>query len=116
MIEKMKNVVVYVRELEPAKRFYKEQLGLPLVQESQAIMEFFPGGGPTLGVALAMSDDALKLVGRPTGITLQATELARLCEQLEGAGVEFAVPLERTPWGKWAVVKDPDGHQFALVE
>ena len=116
MIERMKNIVVFVRDFETAKRFYKEQLKLPLVQESQAIMEFFPGGGPTMGVALAMSEDALPLVGRPTGITLRAKELAQLCEKLEKEGVEFAVPLERTPWGKWAVVKDPDGNQFALVE
>ena len=33
MVEKMKNVVVFVRDFEAAKRFYKEQLKLPLVQE-----------------------------------------------------------------------------------
>jgi len=116
MIEKMKNVVVFVRDLEAAKRFYKEQLKLPLVQESQAIMEFFPGGGPTLGIALAMTDAALPLVGRHTGITLQVKGIDTLCEELENAGVEFAEKLERSPWGKMAVVKDPDGNLFALVE
>jgi len=116
MVEKMKNVVVFVRDFEAAKRFYKEQLKLPLVQESQAIMEFFPGGGPTLGVSLAMTDAALPLVGRHTGITLQVKEIDTLCKGLADAGVDFAEPLERTPWGKMAVVKDPDGNQFALVE
>jgi lactoylglutathione lyase len=116
MIEKMKNIVVFVRDFEAAKRFYKEQLKLPLVQESQAIMEFFPGGGPTLGIALAMTDAALPLVGRHTGITLQVKAIEALCDRLTDAGVEFAEPLERSPWGKMAVVKDPDGNQFALVE
>jgi predicted enzyme related to lactoylglutathione lyase len=116
MIEKMKNIVVFVRNFNAAKRFYKEQLKLPLVQESQAIMEFFPGGGPTLGVSLAMHDAALPLVGRHTGITLQVKEIDALCQGLAAAGVEFAEPLEKTPWGKMAVVKDPDGNLFALVE
>ena len=116
MVEKMKNVVVFVRDLEKAKHFYKAQLKLPLVQESQAIMEFFPGGGPTLGVALAMTDAALPLVGRHTGITLQVKGIETLCDRLTEEGVEFAEPLERSPWGKMAVVKDPDGNQFALVE
>jgi lactoylglutathione lyase len=116
MVERMKNIVVFVRDFEKAKRFYREQLKLPLVQESQMIMEFFPGGGPTLGVSLAMHEAAYPLVGRHTGITLQVKGIDLLCGELEAAGVEFAEPLEKTPWGKMAVVKDPDGNQFALVE
>jgi len=116
MVEKMKNIVVFVRDFEKAQRFYKEQLRLPLVQESQAIMEFFPGDGTTLGVSLAMHEAALSLVGRHTGITLQVKDIEPLCRELEEAGVAFAEPLEKTPWGKMAVVKDPDGNQFALVE
>lgn len=115
MIKQMKNVVVYVKDIDAAKRFYRDQLKLPLVQESPAMMEFFPGGGATMGVALAMHEAAMPLVGRPTGITLVAENLNGLCEELTAAGVTFAVPLERTPWGMWAVVEDPDGNQFALV-
>jgi lactoylglutathione lyase len=116
MIEKMKNIVVFVRDFEAAKHFYKEQLKLPLVQESMAIMEFFPGNGATLGVSLAMHEAAYPLVGRHTGITLQVKGIDELCRDLAKAGVEFAEPLGKTPWGKMAVVKDPDGNQFALVE
>jgi lactoylglutathione lyase len=43
-------------------------------------------------------------------------ELAELCRELTAAGVEFAETLEQTPWGKMAVVRDPDGNQIALVE
>jgi lactoylglutathione lyase len=116
MVKGMKNVVVFVRDLEGAKRFYKELLKLPLVQESATMMEFFPGGGVTMGVALAMHDAAQPLVGRHTGITLTVSDLDGLCKELTAAGVTFAEPLEQTPWGKMAVVKDPDGNQFALVE
>ena len=116
MVEKMRNIVVFVRDFAAAQRFYKEQLQLPLVQESPAIMEFFPGGGATLGVSLAMHEAAYPLVGRHTGITLQVKEIDDLCRKLTEAGVAFAEPLEKTPWGKMAVVKDPDGNQFALVE
>ena len=116
MVERMKNIVVFVRDFEAAKRFYREQLKLPLVQGSQMMMEFFPGGGTTLGVALAMHEAAHHLVGRHTGITLQVKELAELCRELTAAGVEFAETLEQTPWGKMAVVRDPDGNQIALVE
>jgi lactoylglutathione lyase len=116
MITGMKNIVIFVRDFERAKRFYQEQLRLPLVQESMAMMEFFPGGGTTLGVATALHEDALKLVGRHTGVTLTARGIEQLCRDLTAAGVAFAEPLEVSPWGKMAVVKDPDGNQLALVE
>lgn len=116
MVTAMKNVVVFVRDFEKAKVFYKERMKMPLVQESVAMMEFFPGGGATLGIATAFGEDAEKLVGRHTGITLMVQGIETLCKDLTAAGVSFAEPLEITPWGKMAVVKDPDGNQYALVE
>ena len=116
MAIQMKNVVIFVRDLDKAKTFYKEQLKLPLVNESQAMMEFFPGAGTTLGVALAMHEAALPLVGRHTGISLRVDELDTLYQELVRAGVRFSEPLESSPWGKMAVVQDPDGNQIALVD
>jgi len=111
-----KNVVIFVRDLEAAKVFYKEQLGLPLVQETQMMMEFFPGEGASLGVAMAMHEAAMPLVGRHTGVSLRVEGLVELCRKLTDAGVKFAEPLEASPWGKMAVVCDPDGNQIALVD
>ena len=45
MITGMKNIVVFVTDLARAKRFYVEQLKLPLAQESMTMMELAPPGG-----------------------------------------------------------------------
>ncbi|MCL2761276.1 MAG: VOC family protein [Desulfuromonadales bacterium] len=112
----MKNVVIFVTDFAVAKEFYKERLHLPLVQETQMMMEFFSGDGTKLGIAVALHDAAKPLVGRHTGITLKVDDLTELCQELTKAGVTFAEKLEATPWGKMAVVKDPDGNQIALVD
>lgn len=112
----MKNIVLFVTDLNKAKAFYVEQLGLPLAGESQMMMEFFPGAPTTLGIALALQDEAKALVGRHTGITLKVQGIDKLCERLTDANATFIEPLEESPWGKMAVVADPDGNQFALVE
>jgi len=112
----MKNVVIFVRDLAVAKQFYNDQLGLPLVQETQMMLEFFPGDGTKFGVALAMHEAAMPLVGRHTGITLTVEDIVTLCRELSTSGVKFAEPLEASPWGKMAVVEDPDGNQIALVD
>lgn len=111
-----KNVVIFVRDLEVAKNFYVQQLGLPLVQETQMMLEFFPGDGTKFGVALAMHEAAMPLVGRHTGITLTVEDIVTLYRQLTDAGIRFSEPLEASPWGKMAVVCDPDGNQIALVD
>jgi len=111
-----KNIVIFVRDLAIAKKFYAEQLGLPLVEETQMMLEFFPGNGTRLGVAMAMHEAAMPLVGRHTGVTLRVPELVELYQVLTAAGVKFAEPLEASPWGKMAVVCDPDGNQIALVD
>lgn len=116
MVEKIKNIVVFVRDLAAARRFYKDELGLPLSQETETMMEFFPAAESKLGVVLALHEAAQQLVGRHTGVTLTVTDLDLLCQSLTEKGARFTEPLERTPWGKMAVVADPDGNEFALVE
>jgi lactoylglutathione lyase len=116
MVEKIKNIVVFVHDFPAARTFYREWLGLTPGQETEFMMEFLPGQGTSLGIALALHDDAKKLVGRHTGITLSVKGLDELCARLVEQGARFTEPLERTPWGKMAVVADPDGNEYALVE
>jgi predicted enzyme related to lactoylglutathione lyase len=112
----MKNIVVFVTDLAKARKFYGDLLGLPVAGQTEMMIEFFPGSSPTMGVALALQDEARKLVGRHTGITLRVEKIEQLCESLKAGGARFVEPLEASPWGKMAVVADPDGNQFALVD
>ena len=111
----MKNIVIFVTDLAKAKAFYVDLLGLPLAGQSEMLMEFFPGASTTMGIALALQDEARSLVGRHTGITLTVERIEELCATLTAAGARFVEPLESSPWGKMAVVADSDGNQLALV-
>lgn len=116
MTVSMKNIVVFVTDLAKAERFYCELLGLQVAGRSEMLMEFFPGAPTTLGVSLALHDDARRLVGRHTGISLKVEGIEQLCESLKAGGVTFVEPLESSPWGKMAVIADFDGNQYALVD
>lgn len=112
----LKNIVIFVTDLAKAKSFYVDLLGLPVAGQSEMIIEFFPGAGTTMGVSLALHDDARALVGRHTGISLKVENIVELCETLKNGGATFAEPLETSPWGKMAVVQDFDGNLLALVD
>lgn len=116
MTVSMKNFVVFVTDLDRAKPFYADLLGIPLGGVNEMMMEFFPGATTTLGVALALQEDARRLVGRHTGITFKVERIEELCETLKAGGARFIEPLESSPWGKMAVIADPDGNQFAIVD
>ena len=112
----LKNIVIFVTDLAKARTFYVDLLGLPVAGQSEMLIEFFPGAGATMGVSLALHDDARSLVGRHTGITLKVEKIVKLCETLKSGGVTFVEPLESSPWGKMAVVQDFDGNLLALVD
>ena len=112
----LKNFVIFVTDLTKAKSFYADLLGLPVAGQSEMLIEFFPGAVTTLGVSLALHDDARSLVGRHTGITLKVENIADVCDALKNGGVHFVEPLESSPWGKMAVVQDFDGNMIALVD
>lgn len=112
----LKNFVVFVTDLAKAKSFYADLLGLPVAGQSEMLIEFFPGAVTTLGVSLALNDEARSLVGRHTGVTLKVENIVDLCEKLKTGGVQFVEPLESSPWGKMAVIQDFDGNMIALVD
>ena len=112
----LKNLVIFVTDLDRAKTFYVDLLGLPVAGQSEMLMEFFPGAVTTLGVSLALHEDARSLIGRHTGLSLKVENIVALCEKLNSGGVHFVEPLESSPWGKMAVVQDFDGNMMALVD
>lgn len=112
----LKNVVIFVTDLDKAKSFYVDLLGLPVAGRSEMLIEFFPGSATTLGVSLALHEDARCLVGRHTGITLKVDNIVAVCEALTISGAQFVESLESSPWGKMAVVQDFDGNMIALVD
>jgi uncharacterized glyoxalase superfamily protein PhnB len=50
------------------------------------------------------------------GLVLASDALERDCSELAQRGVEFERPLEDQPWGREAVVRDPDGNQLVLQQ
>ena len=114
MAAALHNIFIFVTDIPAAKAFYAGQLGLPVAGENEMMIEFFPGAGTTMTVALALQDEARAMTGRHTGITVKVDDLETLCTRLSAEGVTFTMPFESSPWGKMAVVADQDGNQIRL--
>lgn len=115
MIQSLFSVAVFVTDVERAKQFYRDALGLPCTREGSFGAEF-QQGDTRLGVHPAIHPDALALVGRHTGITFHVKDLLDFCEHLHGRGVRFVNEPTQQSFGIMAMVTDPDDNIFALWE
>jgi predicted enzyme related to lactoylglutathione lyase len=107
------SVAVFVTDIERAKLFYRDALGLPMLSEGSFGAEFLDG--PTrLGVHPAIHPDARAMVGRHTGFTLRVEDILQYCERLHERGVKFVAEPTRQAFGVMAMVADPDGNVLAL--
>lgn len=101
---------------ERSRRFYGEQLGLPVYREF--------GTGPERGTVYFLGGGFLELSGRSDAprspavrLWLQVADVTAAHTELRAAGVEIARAPVREPWGlieMW--IADPDGTPVVLVE
>lgn len=104
----------FVADFARSLGFFRDRLGLPvLTEDAQFGYASFDTGAAQ--IAFACSPDQPELIGRHTGIGLVCDDIERAHAELSAAGVEFAMPPTRQPWGGvLALFKDPDGNVFYL--
>lgn len=98
--------VQYVTDIETAKRFYVDVLGLDIQRAAPTFVQF-----PSFAIA---SDESM--TGKPE------TELYWLVDDAEAtfrelsAKAQVSLPLTQKPFGKVFGIKDPSGHPCYLLE
>jgi catechol 2,3-dioxygenase-like lactoylglutathione lyase family enzyme len=118
---KLASIRLFVRDLEPARRFYSETLGLPLEAHDPAMGYcLFRQGEVLLLIEIIARDadaDDQALVGRFTGVTFRVDDIEAELHRLSGLGVKFTGLPELQPWGgTMATFKDPAGNELQLVQ
>ncbi len=101
-----------VSNIDRAREFYRDHLGLREVHHEQDWAQL-ESGGLTIGLNANES---------PNGhggavIAFQPRDgLESAVDELRSAGVEIAGDVSEHPWGRVATFKDPDGNDLQLYE
>ena len=122
MITKVRSVGIYVSDQQRALEFYRDVLGCDVLADAQMGED---GGAPRwIEVRLPRDEVNLLLftpqgqedrVGTFSNVIFHVDDLQATFGELSAKGVDFPIPPEQAPWGKWwAVFADPDGNQFGL--
>ena len=114
-------VRLFVHEIEAARDFYRDVLGLRLEGDGSAQGYcVFESQGIQLIVEVVPRDAPahdLEMVGRFSGVSFAVEDIAAEHRRLAEAGVEFAAVPERQAWGgTTAAFHDPAGNELTLVQ
>jgi predicted enzyme related to lactoylglutathione lyase len=115
-ITQIRLLTIYVSDLDRAKKFYVNALGLAVVRDVvEGPMRWLQlaAGHRTPGILLVPGSRQRDTSDLP-GVQLETDDLDAECARLSAAGVLVDGPHER-PWGRDATFGDPDGNVFVLV-
>lgn len=108
-------VTIPVADQDRARTFYVDVLGFDVVVDRQMgpmrWLQVAPKGAQT---AFTLAAGQEFTPGSAQGIILESTDLDGDCSALGSAGVTVDGPTD-LPWGRQAVVSDPDGNGFVLA-
>ncbi len=117
MLKKIAFTMYPVKDMERARNFYEQTLGLTLskVSVNGAWIEYdLPAGGCFALTTLAESVSPSAHAGG--SLAFEVDDIDKLSEQLKTKGVEFKLDVFATPVCKMAVCVDSEGNGFMLHE
>lgn len=109
---------IVVDDLDAARRFYGEVLGLPLRAESSGAWCVFDAGVDlVIERADAGDAEAQALVGRFSGLSFGTVNIAGRVAACRARGAHVIEDPQQQPWGGWlATLADPAGNRIQLVQ
>ena len=103
-----------VQDIQRAKAFYRDTLGLPITKEDGAWAEV-DVNGLTLGLNGREPSGAHGEGGPVVTFQPEAT-LEETVNDLQSQGVEVPAGISEHPWGRVATFKDTEGNDIQLYE
>jgi catechol 2,3-dioxygenase-like lactoylglutathione lyase family enzyme len=113
IVERTDFISVPVTDMERSKRFYRDMLGLDLIDE-HGFPEFQLGANVSLYL-IDLSKVGSEFTGPHTShIALRVPDVHEARAELEAKGIVFDGETHRTPVCHMAFFRDPDGNQLML--
>ena len=107
-------VILLVSNMENSVKFYRDTLGLPVKTKSKDWTEFF-NNNTVLALHPAKRKSAIK-TGSGMLVGFEVSDLDSSVKKLKDKKVRFYKKPKQEPFGKHAIIKDPDGHLISIAE
>jgi predicted enzyme related to lactoylglutathione lyase len=109
----LEGIVLYSEDLERARAFYRDVLGLPLLLDEGHVIHFDAG---TVRLAIHRCPPSEGREAPEGFLVFGVDDLAAAHEELRRRGAVFLGPPADRPYGRVAYLHDPEGHEIGLLE
>ena len=115
---KLELVAVPVSDVDRAKAFYTEKVGLHADHDQQVNEELRfvqltpPGSACSICIGIGLTQ---MKPGSLEGLQMVVPDIEKAHQQLVGNGAEVS-GIEDLPWGRFVYFSDPDGNKWAVQE
>ena len=108
-------ITLQVNDLEAARRFYTEVVGLQLAPHGSPDAAVFATEPIAFAVRKPLVDLSLTpYLGHGVALWFKTEDAPALLEHLQNEGVEIVQPLGDSPFGKTFTFRDPDGYLLTV--
>jgi lactoylglutathione lyase len=107
-------VILLVSNMEKSIKFYRDTLELPIKTKSKDWTEFFKND-TVLALHPSRKKSNLK-TGSGILVGFEVSDLSSTMKKLREKKVRFFKRPKEEPFGKHAIVQDPDGHLISIAE
>ena len=115
IFRKVGAVILLVSNMEKSIKFYSDTLELPVKSRSKDWTEFF-NNDTVLALHPAPEKKKMLKTGSGTLVGFEVTDLDSTVRKLKEKRVKFFKRPKEEPFGKHAIVQDPDGHLISIAE
>ena len=109
----MEGIVLYSEDLDRARTFYRDVLGLPLLLDEGHVIHFDAG---TIRLAIHRCPPGDRREAAEGFLVFGVDNLSEVHTELTRRGAEFLGPPADRPYGRVAYLHDPEGHEIGLLE
>jgi lactoylglutathione lyase len=115
IFRKVGAIILLVSNMEKSIKFYSDTLELPVKSRSKDWTEFF-NNDTVLALHPAPQKKKMLKTGSGTLVGFEVTDLDSTVKNLKEKRVKFFKRPKEEPFGKHAIVQDPDGHLISIAE
>ena len=113
MFDRIGAVILLVSDMKRSTRFYRDVLGMEMKQQSKDWTEF-----SKRGTVLALHPSKKKRIKKNNSMLVgfSVSDFDDVCNGLKKKKVKFCKKPKEEPFGKHAIVQDPDGHLISIAQ
>ena len=118
LFNKIGAVILLVSDMKKSIKFYSNTLGMELKRHPSKDWAEFSKEGNTVLALHPIKKSKKRLIKKNNSMLVgfNISDLESVCMDLKKKKVKFYKKLSQEPFGKHAIIQDPDGHLISLAE